>query len=195
MSRLRREVARASLRLYPSAWRARYGDELALLVEESDPRGRDLVDLALVGIGLRVSSLRPGDGGFSMIIGPAHRHPTGFALGALALMLPTVAFVALSLLGHELGLAGIAERVDPVISAVTAPPVVDLALVMAPAVSLLLAVAPLVELGLGGAPGQRVATVGLQLRAGNLAVAALAVTVGALLVAHMLAEAVLHAGR
>lgn len=130
-----------------------------------------------------------------MIIGPAHRHPTGFALGALALMLPTVAFVALSLLGHELGLTGIAERVDPVISAVTAARVVDLALVMAPAVSLLLAVAPLVELGLGGAPGQRVATVGLQLRAGNLAVAALALTVGALLVAHMLTEAVLHAGR
>lgn len=188
-------MARASLRLYPPVWRARYGEELTDLLEESDPRAMDLLDLARVGIGLRLSSLRPGDGGFSMIIGPAHRHPTGFALGAFALMLPTVAFVALSLLGHELGMTGIAERVDPVISAVTAPRVIDVALVMAPAVSLFLALAPLVDVGLRGAPGQRVATLGLQLRAGNLAVAALAVTVGALLVGHMLAEAVLHAGR
>lgn len=195
MTRLSARMARASLRLYPSAWRARYGDELAALVEESEPRGMDLLDLALVGIGLRVSSLRTSDGGFSMIIGPAHRHPTAFAVGAMALMLPTVAFVALSLLGHELGLTGIAERVDPVISFVTAPRFVDLALVMAPAISLLLAVAPLLELGLRGAPGQRVVTVGLQLRGGNLVVAALAVTVGALLVGHMLAEMVVQAGR
>jgi hypothetical protein len=195
MTPLRARIARACLRLYPRAWRARYGDELEAMLEQSDPRGTDLVDLALVGIGLRVSALRPGHGGFSMIIGPAHRHPTAFAVGALALMLPTLAFVALSLLGHELGLTGIAERVDPVISAVTAPRLVDLALVMAPAVSLLVAMAPLVELGLRGTPGQRVVTVGLQLRTGNLAVAALALTAGALLVAHMLAEMVASVGR
>jgi len=194
MIRLRARMARASLRLYPGAWRARYGDELAALVEEVEPRGRDLVDLALVGIGLRVSSLRTGNGGFSMIIGPAQRHPTAFAVGAMALMLPTVAFVMLSLLGHELGLAGIAERVDPVISAVTAPRFIDLALVMAPAVSLLLAVAPVVELGLRGTSGQLVVTVGLHLRTGNLAVAAIALTVGAFLVGHILVETVLHAG-
>jgi hypothetical protein len=195
MIRLMARMARASLRLYPHAWRARYGDELAALVEESQPRGRDLVDLALVGIGLRVSSLRTGHGGVSMIIGPAQRHPTAFAAGAMALMLPTTAFVVLSILGHELGLTGIAERIDPVITAVTASRFVDLALVAAPAVSLLLAVAPVVELGLGGTPGRRVVTLGLRLRTGNLVVAAIALTIGALLLSHVLVETVLHAAR
>lgn len=195
MSRLSARIARACLWLYPGAWRDRYGDELAALVEESDARGLDLVDLALVGIGLRLSSLRSADGGFSMIIGPASRHPTGFAIGALAVMLPTLSFVTLSLLGHELGITGIAERVDPVISAVTATRLVDVALVVAPAVSLALAIAPLVELRLDGVRGRRVATVGLQLRTGNLAVAAMAVTAGALLAWHLLVETVLHAGR
>lgn len=187
-------IARVCLRLYPSAWRMRYGDELAWLIEETDARGVDLLDLALVGIRLRLSTVSLGEGGFSMVIGPAHRHPTAFAIGALALMLPTLAFVTLSLLGHELGMTAIAERVDPVISTVTAPRLVDLALVLAPAVSLVLAVAPLVELGRRGVAGERVATVALHLRAGNLVVAAIALAVGVALVGHVLVESVLQVG-
>ena len=52
------------LRVYPSAWRARYGDELATLIEELD-RGarmswRDRVDIVRAGFGERARMLAPG---------------------------------------------------------------------------------------------------------------------------------------
>ena len=44
---------------------------------------------------------------------PAYRHPSAFALAAGLLLLPTFAVVALSLLGHELGLGAVAAVTDP----------------------------------------------------------------------------------
>lgn len=128
-----------------------------------------------------------------MLSDRAHRHPTAFAIVALILVLPTAAFVALSLLGHELGLPGLATSVDPVISAVTSWRPIDLALVTAPALSALIAVAPLLEIGRREAPGDGVLTLALHLRAANLAVAGLAIAVGIVLVGHAFAEAALHA--
>lgn len=195
MSRVRARIARASLRLYPAAWRDRYGDELEGLVEEGGYRRGDLADLFKAGIRLRIAAHRSNPGGLLMLIDIAHRHPMAFALWALVLMLPTLAFVTLSVLGHELGVPGLADRVDPVIGAVTATPLFDLALVVAPAVSLLVALAPLLDLGWRGGDGGSVATIAVRIRPVNLLVAAVAAALGAALLAHAITESVLHAAR
>jgi hypothetical protein len=41
-----RRVALAMLRLYPTRWRARYGDEVRALIEDRPTRRRDVLDLA-----------------------------------------------------------------------------------------------------------------------------------------------------
>jgi len=47
------------IRLYPRAWRERYGAELEALMEDS-PRGwRDLLDVAATGLGLRLRACAP----------------------------------------------------------------------------------------------------------------------------------------
>ena len=125
---------------------------------------------------------------------PAHRHPSAFAIVAFAIMAPTLAFVTLSLIGHELGVAAVANVVDPLLVAITRPRVVDVALVVAPAAAAVLALLPLLDVRLErGDEGQLVA---LRVRALpiNLAVGAVAVLLGAVLVLHIVAEAVLEAG-
>src|SRR5687768_8208815 len=48
------------VRLYPEAWRDRYGDELAVLLEERGARPRDLVDLALGALDAHLHGLTTG---------------------------------------------------------------------------------------------------------------------------------------
>lgn len=186
-----RRLARSCVRLYPRAWRERYGEELDELLGETEGGVADLVDVLRSGLHERREFLfRRFNGGSVMVIGPAQRHPTAFALMAAALMSPTLALVVLSLLGHELGLTAIAAAVDPLIVSLTSARLVDLALVLAPVVALLVALAPLVEVGYRGGEHQAVATIAVRLRAANLAVVLVAIALGVLLVGHMLAESI-----
>ncbi|HEX2221961.1 MAG TPA: hypothetical protein VHK06_05500 [Candidatus Limnocylindria bacterium] len=188
MRRHRGRIARFLLLLYPAAWRARYGEELMTLIEESGTRGTDLLDVARAGIRLRLAATLPTDGGLPMLLRSAHRHPTAFALAGLLVMLPTLLLAGLSLLGHELGVGPIAQRVDPMIAALTESRAVDVALVLAPALALLVAVAPLVRVGVARDEGAPVATVAVRLRAMNVAVALAAVAIGLVLVWHAAVE-------
>lgn len=47
-------VARGSLRLYPAAWRARYGDEVCALLEDSGADLRTIASLALQAVPMRI---------------------------------------------------------------------------------------------------------------------------------------------
>lgn len=125
---------------------------------------------------------------------PAHRHPRTFAVVAAVVLLPTALVVAVSVLGHELGMSAVARVVDPFIASIDTYRPFDLALIVAPAVALLLAAIPLIDLRLergsdGAALRVRVRAIGW-----NLAVAAMALAVGLLLVAHVVTESVLEAG-
>jgi hypothetical protein len=73
------------------------------------------------------------------------------------------------------------------------PRFLDLLLVIAPAVALLLALVPLLRLELTTGKGGEL-VLGLKLRALNVAVGLIALAVGGLLVAHIVAESVLQAG-
>lgn len=188
MSRIGRAAARVALRCYPSAWRERYADEVAALVDDADSGLRDAADL---GRGALAQHL---DGGTPMRFEPAHRHPRSFAIAAAVVLLPTASIVAVSLLGHELGMSAVARVVDPFIASIDEYRVIDLALVVAPAVALLLAVLPLVDLRLERAAEGAALAVRVRAAGWNLVVAAIAIGVGLLLVGHIVTEAVLEAG-
>jgi hypothetical protein len=182
------------LRLYPPAWRERYGEELKSLLADTGVGPRTLADVVLAAARERRRSLVGAiAGGVTMTIGPAWRHPTGWALAAFAVLAPTAAFVTGSLLAYELGIGPVMPAMDSFSAWLgSQPPVVDLLLVVAPALALAVALAPVLRLHL---PTDRSElTVGVRLRWVNLVAAVIALVVGGLLVWHIVAEAVLEAG-
>ena len=188
MTRLGRALARAAVRLHPRLWRARYEDEVADLVDESDSSLADAADLA------RSAWREHLNGGAPMRFEPAYRHPSAFALAAGLLLLPTLAVVALSLLGHELGLGAVATVTDPWVAWIDTVRPVDLALVVAPLAAFLVALIPLLDLRIERASGDSVVAVRVHAVTANLVVATLAVLVGAALVGHIVTESVLRVG-
>ena len=185
MSRMGRAAARVALRLYPGAWRDRYAAEVAGLIDDTDAGIGDATDLARSMIRAHMN------GGAQMRSELAYRHPGAFAAVATLLLVPTLAIVALSLLGHELGVTAIADAVDPWIARIDTVRPLDLALVVAPLAAFLLAVVPLLDLRLERDEGG--AALALRVRAitANLVVGCLALLVGGALVAHMVTESVL----
>lgn len=184
MSRLGRAAARAVIGLYPRTWRQRYSAELRDLVDDTDAGMREAIDLATGALGQHLN------GGARMRFEPAHRHPSVFAIVAGLVMAPTFALVILSLIGHELGVSAVASVVDPLIVTLTAARVVDLALVVAPLVGLVLAALPLLDARLEHGDGGRLIAVRVRALPANLAVAGMALLLGAALAAHVVAESV-----
>ena len=126
--------------------------------------------------------------------GTAYRHPLPFALVAAALLAPTLVVVALSLIGHELGVRPVATVVDEWLTWVNQVRVADLALVSMPAVAFALALLPLLDLGAERVDGQRGVALRVRVVSANLAVAGVALLVGAALVAHIVVESALQVG-
>ena len=125
---------------------------------------------------------------------PAQRHPSAYAAVAFLVVVPTLVFVTLSVLGHELGMTAVADVVDPIVVAVTSSRIVDLGLVVAPVVAAFVALLPLVDLRLEHGGGEPMLALRVRALPRNLAVVGLALVLGAALVAHIVAESVLHAG-
>lgn len=189
-------LARACLRLYPRAWRDRYGDELLEMLESRRADPRDAADLARGAAVEQMRELRAAlMGGSAMSFGPAARHPTAWGIAALVVLLPTALLVVASLVAHELSVPGVASLVDPLIVTLTAPPIVGMTLLFAPALALLIGVLPILRLG--WSRGETGWEVGLSVRvqALNIAVTLGALAIGLILVAHHVSESILEAGR
>jgi len=188
-------VIRLLLALYPAAWRARYGDELADLLDETGVRPAVVVDVARAAIRERVRALHPSViGGASMVFGPAWRHPEGWAAAGLALLSPTLAFVTASIAAYQLGITSLLVVTEPLTAWLATARLADLVLVLAPAVALALAVVPLVRVQLPSDGSGLEAIVSIRLRAVNVGVALVAVGLGALLVWHIVYESVMEVG-
>ena len=183
------------LKLYPARWRERYGDELKDLVTETGLGPAGAVDIARSAARERQRSAELAlAGGVTMTVGPAWRHPTGWAVVALAVMAPTVVFLIGSLLAYQLGIDAFARAMDSANAWLNAQPRwVDLVLVLAPALALCLAVVPILKVNVSKSEGGEV-QLGLRLRWLNLAVGLVAVAVGGLLVWHIVWESVLQVG-
>ena len=174
------------LRLYPRAWRERYGNELADLVDETGLSPAGAVDVTRGAINEWAVVARDAlDGGQTMTIGPA-RHPRSWAIIAFALLAPTLLFLTLSALHSGL--------LDPANSWLNGQRLLDLALVALPVIALLVAAAPLVRIELRSAADGREAVLGVRLKALNVLVGLLALSIAGLLIGHIVFESVLQLG-
>jgi hypothetical protein len=184
------------LRLYPSAWRRRYGDELADLLEELPSTPATTVDLLRGAATLHVRAfvdrvaprLAPA-GGPPMPTHPLQRHPTASALVAVLITAPTIIFVTLSFLAYQLELPGMQGWLQPFMDGLAqAPRIVDLFLLTAPFLAFLIAALPLIGLRLERIDGELRVTLALRARTLNLIVLAVCVLVGGFLASHLLVE-------
>lgn len=190
------------LRLYPSAWRARYEEEVGELLDEL-PTDRsmvlDLVRGAFAERGRAVWRRIPVTpipaGGPPMLEHPLQRHPTSLALLALLLVAPTFLFVLVSLLAYQIAVPGLAAAVEPGLEVLTALRGVDPFLLGAPFLAFLVAVVPLVGIGLGRADGELHVTISLRARGLNVVVLILCLLAGGLLVAYLVSEFLFEAVR
>ncbi|MDP9467410.1 MAG: hypothetical protein M3P32_01540 [Chloroflexota bacterium] len=191
------------LRLYPSAWRRRYGEELTDLLNEvpATPATtfdllRGAVMLQFRALGDRLAPRLVSAGGPPM---PSHllqRHPTATALVAALLLAPTAIFVAVSFVAFELNLPGWAAAVQPFMDGLDrAPRIVDLFLLGAPFLAFLVAALPLVGLRMERVNGELRLTVGVRARTLNVLTLVLAALVGGFLVGHIVSEFLLEAPR
>ncbi|HEY8180334.1 MAG TPA: hypothetical protein VIH33_08020 [Candidatus Limnocylindria bacterium] len=186
---------RLLLHCYPPAWRERYGDELLDLLSDVPLTPRVLFDVASSGLALRAGGVqRALQGDTVMTIRPAWRHPTAFAVVGALLILPTLVFVAASMLAYELDLTAVRDVIAPIQESVTSVRALDLLLVLAPALAAIAAIAPLLRLGWERRDGTLQAVVTVRALALNVAVGLVAIGLGGLLVWHIVVESVLQAG-
>jgi len=190
------------LRLYPSAWRRRYGEELADLLEQLPATPATALDLLRGAITIQFRAL--GDrlaprlvsaGGPPMPTHPLQRHPTAAALLAALLLAPTAIFIGVSFLAYQIEIPGWAAAFEPVLVAVTAPRIVDLFLLGAPFLAFVVAALPLIGLRMERVEGELRTTLALRARNLNVVVLVLCVLVGGFLAGHIVSEFLLEAPR
>jgi len=189
------------VRLYPAAWRHRYGDELTDLLEEVPSTPATTADLlrgavvmqfrALVG---RLAPRLVSAGGPPMPTHPLQRHPTATALIAALIAAPTVIFIALSFLAYQLELPGMQAWLQPFMDGLArAPRIVDVFLLGAPFLAFLVAALPLIGLRMERVDGELRITLAMRARTLNLIVLAMCVLVGGFLASHLLVEFLFNA--
>src|SRR4051812_29222475 len=102
-------MTRLLLRLFPSAWRARYGEELDDLISDTGLTTGVAADVLRAALAERARAIRAGlIGGSSMTFGPAWRHPTAWALIGLVALVPLVFVLAVSMLpAYQIARAGL----------------------------------------------------------------------------------------
>lgn len=115
------------LRLYPPAWRTRYEAEVGDLLAEVPSSPRAAFDLIRGAFREWVQLAAPPPlvltqpvGGPPVRANPLQCHPTSLALLALFLVAPSLLFVAFSLLAYQVGVPGLAARMEPIVKAITA---------------------------------------------------------------------------
>jgi hypothetical protein len=181
-------MTRLLLSLYPRSWRERYGNELTDLIDATGLTPRVAFDVARGAARERASTARLAlAGGGTMVIGPAYRHPTSWAVVALIVLAPTLTFVALSVLTYQVGLTGLVGFMEPLNQWLSGQRIVSLLLAASPAIALLLAAAPLLRLELRKNDTGGTATIDVRMKVLNVAIGLLALLVGGLLVLHVLA--------
>jgi hypothetical protein len=183
------------LRLYPSAWRRRYGEELTDLMNELPATPATMLDLLRGALTMQFRALADrlaprlvSARGSTMPTHPLQRHPTATALVAALLVAPTAIFIGVSLIAYQVEVPGWAAAVGPVIDFLTRPRIVDLFLLGAPFLAFVVAALPLIGLRMARIDGELRITLALRARTLNLVVLALCVLVGGLLAWHVVIE-------
>jgi hypothetical protein len=184
------------LRLYPSAWRRRYGDELSDLLDELPQTPGTTLDLLRGALAQHARALLDRvvprlatAGGPPMPTHPLQRHPTATALVAALIAAPTVLFVTVSFLAYQLELPGMQAWLQPFMDGLQqAPRIVDLFLLSAPFIAFVIAALPLIGLRLERVDGELRVTLALRAHTLNVIVLAICVVFGGFLASHLIVE-------
>jgi hypothetical protein len=191
---------RPILRLYPAAWRRRYGEELSDLLDEMPSTPATTLDLLRGAATLHLRALLDriaprllAAGGPPMPTHPFQRHPTACALVAALVAAPTAIFVTVSILAYQLEVPGMQAWLQPFMDGLAqAPLIVDLLLGGLPFLAFLIAALPLIGLRLERVNGELRMTLALRARTLNLVVLAACVVVAGVLANYLLAEFLLE---
>ena len=179
------------VRLYPRAWRDRYGAEFAALLEQLPTDPSVLVDTVVGAVRAHLTLSAPRDaGGDPMpVISLDVRDRLGHkrSLGALAalVLFPAAVFLVVSLLKYVAGVAGPFDALQPIYRA--GKPV-ELATFLAPFVAFLLAVLPIAGFRVERGGATLRATLELDGRALNVTVAVVSTAVATAFAAYLLGE-------
>lgn len=189
-------MTRLLLRLFPASWRARYGQELRDLMAETGLTPRIAADVARAGLAEQIRTLRDTfAGGTSMVVGPAWRHPTAWAVVGLIALAPTLLVIGMSIATpYQLARVGLLELVDSLQLMLNTNRAADLLVVLLPALAALTAAVPLIRLGYTRVDGVAQASLSVRLRALNIVIVVAALAIGCLLVGHILFESVMQVG-
>jgi hypothetical protein len=187
-------MIRLLLLAFPRGWRQRYGAELRDLIDDVGLSPATAADILRTGLAQRVRGAPGLEGAHPMVIGPAWRHPTGWAVAAALVLVPTGLFVAGSTLAYGIGVPMARDVMDPLTAALDRLRAADVILVLAPLVALVAAAAPLLRLDLRRDVASPHALVAIRLLRANLAVMAASLAVIAALGWYFIGEVVLASG-
>jgi len=163
-----KRLMRLALRLYPGAWRRRYGPEVGQLIEGGSARPTDLLDL--VSHAPVVATFR---GAASTMNRHLSSHPVRLALVALAITLPTALFVGVAVLKYIFGVAAPFDAIEPTATPFITHPIGETILVLAPYVAFSLAIRPFTRVRLGWREGRLAASAEAAVPVTSLAVGAI----------------------
>ncbi|HET7636909.1 MAG TPA: hypothetical protein VFK93_04445 [Candidatus Limnocylindria bacterium] len=170
------------IRVYPAAWRRRYGAELEELLDGEPSSMRSALDLLRGAAAVRLHGLAMHrraltTGGEMISFDWPQRH--GLALASLALLITAPTLIVISLLASAALLAspGFSAAVEAALSGLIRSRAADLFLIVAPAVAALIAALSMVGGRVGGAPGGGIA-ISLVIRPRLLGVVALVIALG-----------------
>ena len=171
-----KRLMRIALRLYPDAWRRRYGPEVRQLIDDGRTSPADLLDLVS-----RAPIAATFRGGASTVNRRLAAHPIRLALVALAIMLPTAVFVGVAVLKYVIGVPGPFDAIEPTVTPFITNPIGETILLLAPYAAFALAILPFARLRLGWREGRLTASAEAAVPLTSLAVGA----VSAVLIVYM----------
>ena len=179
------------LRLYPAAWRARYGEEYTALLEELPADGRVALDVLSLAVRLRLRQaatslqLASGDPGVTdPFLREGDPHARRLAGLSLLLAMPGFIFLSFALLKYGLGIPGPFDAIGDLVEV----PLIELLTVVGPFFALVVALWSVVRVRLRWERGTLSAVVTIHARFFNLAIVALAALLSTVIIAYGLLE-------
>jgi hypothetical protein len=179
------------LRLYPAAWRARYGEEYTALLEELPADGRVALDVLRLAVRLRLrqasASLHLASGDPSVtdsFLREGDPHARRLAALGLLLAMPSFIFLSFALLKYWLGIPGPFDAIGDLVEA----PLIEPLTVVGPFFALAVALWSVARVRMRWVRGTLGAVVTVHARLFNLAIVALAALLSTVIIVYGLIE-------
>jgi hypothetical protein len=184
-----RRVLVLLIRLYPRRWRERYEGEMLALLEASDPRPADVVDLVAWSVRAWIGS-RPSElvGGTLAVLDRSSAYAGRLALVGLLVLLPTMTLILLSILKYMLGIPGPFDAMEPAVTPFVTNPLGETVVTLAPYVALLLALVPTVRVDVRWRESRLAGSIAFSAPAASVLLAGASTAVAGVMILYWVAE-------